>query len=88
MITLYSSCGELEVDKKGNVVECHCDPGDYLENIQKVDLEEGYKFWGEYVPNYKNIRAYDILDFGFWNKDGGYVHPEEDWRMESILNKV
>ncbi len=50
-----------------------------LRNIERIDLEEWTVFWGE--EPFEAESTFDILDFGYWNKDGAYEPPEYEWRF-------
>ena len=64
----------------GVVVECTADRNldNELKLITRFDVEE-YK-------RYYNVSGIPgdlyILDLGYWNNDGGYEKPVEDWRSE------
>lgn len=76
-----SSGGTLKADAQtGCVVECFTDRNQdsELKQIEKFDLEEYRRYYSvTEIPGHL-----DILDLGYWNKDGGYEKPVEDWRNE------
>jgi hypothetical protein len=78
---VFSSGGSLKVDaQNGVVVECTTDRNEdnELRQIVRFDIEE-YKVH----YNVGEIRGdLDILDLGYWNQNGGYEQPVQDWRNE------
>ena len=90
-IYILSSLGSLAVDAITGLVipslseyDDDTDPqtGEVstLRNIERIDLEEWLIFWGG--EPFKDDDSFDILDFGYWNKDGTYAPPEYEWRFE------
>jgi hypothetical protein len=81
-VSVSSSHGTFEIDPNGKVVHFDLsdnEEGKALEKIEKFDLHEWRCYWqwkGE-LPG-----GFDILDLGFWTKDGAYEPPEQDWREE------
>lgn len=79
-MSVGSSGGTFEIDHTGRVVHYDLsddEDGAALEKIEKFDLEEWRRYWnweGE-LPG-----GFDILDLGFWLKDGTYEAPWEHWR--------
>jgi hypothetical protein len=78
---VLSSGGSLKVDfQTGLVVECTtCRNEDNdLKDIVRFDIEEYKAYYGiSEIP-----ADLDILDLGYWNMDGGYEKPVQDWRNE------
>jgi len=86
-----SSHGTLVVDEDGVPVLEECeweddnDPNNWLKNIAKVDLLElanYYKVCGHGQVDFDG----DVLDFGFWDKEGNYNVPDRNWREECFHN--
>jgi hypothetical protein len=78
---VFSSGGSLKVDIwNGLVIECltNRSEGNELQRIMRFDLQE-YK---EHYQVAEIPGDLDILDLGYWNKDGGYEKPVENWRNE------
>ena len=81
-----SSCGELVVDENGLVNTEKSELDDWLLDIAKVDMIE--------LSNYYKICGHkenidldgDVLDFGFWNKEGIYNPPPKSWRIDIFHN--
>jgi hypothetical protein len=76
MAIVHSSHGEFEIDENGIVIKFDANPeaeADY-HNYVRFDLPEYKKHYGELDTEY------DILDLGFWKKDGSYETPEKDFR--------
>ena len=76
MAIVHSSHGEFEIDENGIVIKFDANPeadADY-HNYVRFDLPEYKKHYGELDTEY------DILDLGFWQKDGSYEAPEKDFR--------
>lgn len=78
---VFSSGGSLKVSAKdGSVIECttiHNEDNE-LKQILKFDIEE-------FKTHYKVAEIpgnLDILDLGYWTKNGQYEKPVEDWRNE------
>tara|TARA_R100000734_G_scaffold16761_1_gene12903 strand:- start:349 stop:705 length:357 start_codon:yes stop_codon:yes gene_type:complete len=81
-----SSYGSLYVNEDGSVQRIHFDSSNYkkddcwLTNIQRIDMEELIHY---YKLNDQEFLGYgDVMDFGYWNKDGDYEQPPRDWRKE------
>ena len=76
-----SSNGEVVVDQEGNVLEEESALSDYLCDIQKVDLKEMFEWYRKFGVNPEECRGhFDILDVGFWRKDGTYEKADEEHR--------
>ncbi len=78
LIEVEGSHGELMIDSEGYIVSAwHEDPQNpEYDNIHRFDLVEAGKYFG------KLSASYDILDLGFWTKDGKYEEPSTDFRKE------
>lgn len=81
--TVSSSNGELKVDvTTGDVVSCFMgEGGEGIDQIQRFDVAENEKYNGREIEEGDDL---DILDFGYWCKDGTYEEPAHDWREETI----
>jgi len=85
VITLLSSSGYVYADRNGHVVgtelfgnpqtdkDCY-----HLDQIKDLDLEE----WSYSHPDEEIEGEHDILDFGYWLKDGTYERPCYHWRVD------
>lgn len=68
-------------DPSGTIIYFETSDGTY-DDIERFDLTEKRKYWNrEASPEH----GLDILDVGYWTKDGQYIPPESDWRKELIL---
>lgn len=80
-INIRTSNGTIEMDPKtGAATKIIVDDGGdkYIAKIEKFDIEEYKKFYNvTELPN-----SIDILDLGYWMKDGTYEEPAFDWREE------
>ncbi len=78
-----SSNGLLLVNEDGTINE-NSEISEWLLDIEKVDIEE--------LDNYYKIQGLgqceggDVLDFGWWDKEGNYNQPEKNWRLEVFHN--
>jgi hypothetical protein len=80
---VHSSHGDFVIDENGIVTKFKAEESasqsdaeaeaDY-HNYVRFDLPEYKKHYGELDTEY------DILDLGFWKKDGSYEPPEKDFR--------
>ena len=79
-MTIESSHGSLVVTiPAGEVLpEQSTYDGDEIRPIIKFDLAE----WCKYYDQKSLPQSLDILDVGYWNKDGTYEPPAYDWRKE------
>lgn len=79
--SVYSSNGEITIElSTGRVTDMVVYADCELPNIIRFDLEEYRRYYG--VDNESNI---DILDLGYWYREGDRVFYEEpllDWRVE------
>lgn len=89
MITIESSWGMVTTDDVGNVVELDVleidDKGErcYLLDIAKFDVAEWDKFYeNKFNEPSPKPSEFDVLDLGYWLKNGTYVEPDQKWRDE------
>lgn len=70
-----SSHGQITINyNTGYVISCVGDKKGELKKIVKFDIEEYRKYYG------KVHDSYDILNLGYWNNEGVYEDPCQDWR--------
>ena len=75
VIVANPESGEVEkVVSRCNCGECG------LDDILKFDVEEYRKHHNAELPD-----TVDILDIGYWEKNGEYEEPCHDWREEMKL---
>ena len=81
--TVNSSNGIIVIDDQGKVIVSESTyypvaKGDLypIANIMKFDLAEYRKAY----PDAPEPGSYDILDLGYWMRDGKYEPPDYDWR--------
>jgi hypothetical protein len=78
-IDVRTSNGEITMDgNTGKVLNVVVDPDedDMIQNIDKFDINEYKKYHKvKVLPS-----SIDILDLGYWMKDGTYEEPAQDWR--------
>lgn len=85
-IEFESSNGTLVTYSNGIVNNELSDISDWLLNIARVDIEE--------LENYYNLSNFadgsidfgDVLDFGYWDKNGTYHIPSRRWRIDTFHN--
>lgn len=88
---VMSSHGEFEARvEDGQVLKAELyEPVDAdaenLRNIDRFDVDEWRTHWKEEL---KPGTSQDILDFGYWNKDGSYERPVDDFRREALFYGV
>ena len=79
-----SSHGTLYVNEDGTI-HPDSDTDDWLGTIHRVDIEE--------LDNYVSYYGFgsrdggDVLDFGYWDKDGEYHAPSKSWR-EGVFHRI
>jgi hypothetical protein len=85
-LTFISSHGTLVVDCNGTINNELSDLSDWLNDIGKVDVEEldNYCCLSSVYP----IDGGDVLDFGYWDKQGAYIEPNREWRERCFHNIV
>jgi len=78
IITAHSSHGSITFGSEtGLTLEsnlCGCDD---CPQVERFNIEEYCTHYGKGVP-----QDVDILDLGYWGKDGEYVEPAHDWRKD------
>jgi hypothetical protein len=80
-VTAQGSNGSFTFDPKtGEVIQHEPDPSsdEPYTNIVRVDVAE----WRLAYPGEALEDVIDILDLGYWMKDGTYEPPAEDWRED------
>jgi hypothetical protein len=89
-ILIYGSHGEIDADPLTGAVTAYRPAIDTeldYDDIARIDIDE----WRAAYPG-ETLVTGDILDFGFWTKDGRYVAHDEafrdDWRRCGIKNAV
>jgi hypothetical protein len=87
MITIESSWGEVTTDDEGNVLELDVleidEEGErcYLLDIAKFDIAEWDKWYEDkFKEDSPKPSDFDVLDLGYWRKDGSYEPADENWR--------
>lgn len=76
---ITTSHGEISaLCSTGDVIAISSDYSDHY-NITKFDIDEFTKHYGAAPAEFDIV---DILNIGFWTKDGGYESAEEDYRNE------
>jgi len=79
-----SSCGDLFIDEYGNVLP-NSDLTDWLLDIGKVDVEELIYYLQ--LNGFDGLDDGDVLDFGYWDKNGEYHKPDITWRRDTFHNQ-
>lgn len=78
-----SSNGEITVDKENGIcIKYNCNED--IADIIIFDIKENEKYHNRKIEGGDEL---DILDFGYWYKDGDiikYEEPAHDWRKEII----
>jgi hypothetical protein len=89
MITIESSWGTITTDDNGIVIEKDLLENDgkercYLLDAERFDLEEWCNWYEKHTDEEPFVKPihFDILELGFWNKDGKYVPAHPTWRDE------
>jgi hypothetical protein len=85
------SWGTIKCDMQGNVISIDGDEEidgerNYLFDIAKFDIEE-HKNFCESV-GITHGEADDILNIGFWKKNGEYSEADKDWRKRMFNNPI
>lgn len=75
--TVEGSHGSVDVDGEGNVLNAY---NDAYPDIVRFDVKEFAEFYGH--PPTTEGRVTDILDIGYWTRDGHYEPPVGEWRAE------
>src|SRR5262245_58665451 len=78
-IRIRSSNGMLLANlEDGTVIHCAMDEdGEGIDQIRRFNLIEQMQYRNQRLYE---TESYDILDFGYWTKDGKYEPPADDWR--------
>lgn len=85
--TLYSSHGNVVINSEtGKVLEVNLDDKEdndcYLLHIDRFDISE-FKNW--FLTRYginPDVSELDVLELGFWKKNGEYDNANNKWRYE------
>lgn len=77
-ITFYSSHGFIVCDEKGTIKHELSDLSDWLNDIGKIDVEELDRY-SKGLGCYP-IEGGDVLEFGYWDKQGVYIEPDREFR--------
>ena len=77
MITILSSNGFFIIDTEGNILEDNYE-GEH--EIAKFDVSEYFQTYSN--EKYEDVGTIDILDIGYWLKNGEYEAPDAEFRME------
>ncbi len=87
MITIESSWGTVYTDDYGNVTERDLYDGEenYLEQVVKFDIDEFESWYLAKFGKEAKWDSFDVLELGFWRKDGTYCPADSGWRNEMIL---
>jgi hypothetical protein len=87
MITIESSWGIVTTDDQGNVLNLDVLEIDrngercYLLDIVKFDIAEWDKWYEDkFKEPSPKPNDFDVLDLGFWKKDGSYEEADKDYR--------
>lgn len=81
-----STHGTLYVNEDGTI-HPDSDIDDWLGTIHRVDIEELDNYLSYYDFDINQREGGDVLDFGYWDKDGEYHAPEKSWR-EDVFHRV
>ena len=79
-----SSHGDLMIDKDGNVLP-QSDLSDWLLEIGKVDVEELIHYLQ--LNGFDGLDDGDVLEFGYWDKNGEYHKPHIGHRKDNFHNQ-
>lgn len=86
LMEFESSNGTLLLNCDGLVhVRSDFDPNSWLKDISKVDIEELDHYYK--IQGLGKCDSGDVLDFGWWDKNGNYNKPERNWRMDMFHNQ-
>ena len=96
--TLESSHGTIDLDAEGVPTAIDVDNDDdgtpcYLREVAKFDVDEFYNYlangWGEepFEDDEGGHQDGDVLNMGYWRKDGTYVKPPKEWR-ETVFKEI
>ena len=79
-----SSHGYLYVNEDGTI-HTDSDIEDWLLDVERVDIKELDNYLSYY--DLPITEGGDVLDFGYWDKDGVYHMPSRQWR-EEVFHRV
>lgn len=79
-----SSHGYLYVNEDGTI-HTDSDIEDWLLDVERVDIKELDNYLSYY--DLPITDGGDVLDFGYWDKDGVYHMPSRQWR-EEVFHRV
>ena len=81
------SHGTLHIDADGNIIMRDCDGEPEYDNIEKFDVAE-YLEWAKKVEPIidRDVSGddLDILEIGYWLKDGTYEEASEEFRFDYV----
>lgn len=84
---VLSSEGSLFINKSGYVVSIDEDGENYFKDILRFDLAEQAVWWSKKTGDMPQIQSeYDLLDLGYWRKDGTYIFPDFLHRNTIVLS--
>ena len=79
---LVSSYGELTIQTpNGNIIERNLQEPCYIDDIERFDIIEFNDWFFRRYGFQPSLDELDILELGFFTKDGKYVEPTK-WRHE------
>ena len=76
-----SSFGILLVNEDGTIHEDSDFDTSWLSDIHKVDIEELDNYY--LSKGWDKTKGGDVLEFGWWDKEGNYNEPNKKWRTRS-----
>jgi hypothetical protein len=76
-----SSFGILFVNEDGTIHEESDFENSWLSEIHKVDIEELDNYY--LSQGLDKAQGGDVLEFGWWDKQGNYNEPNKKWRKRS-----
>lgn len=80
---MFSSCGRVLFDTvTGEVVSCSLETGKRAYKGGHLPVRVDVDEWRRRYPGEDIAAGHDILDFGYWMKNGEYEPPCEDWRKD------
>ena len=80
---LFSSCGSALFDvETGEVVSCNLETGTGGYKKAHLPVRVDVAEWKARYPGEDVAAGHDILDFGYWMKNGKYEPPCEGWRRD------
>lgn len=83
---VFSSEGSVSINKSGYVLTFDENVDSYFKDILRFDLVEQAVWWGKKTGNMPQLESeYDVLDLGYWKKDGTYIFPDFLHRNTIVL---